>query len=275
MRIINLTDDIKSDNILLNEHGLSFYIEASKKKYLFDTGASDAFIQNALRMGINLKKVDALFISHNHYDHIGGLASFLEINKKAKIYIKEDSLYETFYMRDYVRCPLGKFYKELSESKRVVFVKGSMKVDDFYLLSDTIGNPDHFAMGAEFLMEKNGEILRDDFNHEMFLAYVKNKRINIFSGCSHRGIINIIESAKKILALPINSFVGGFHLAAKGGMGINCTNEYYNNIIDYLKQEKIPYLYTCHCTGRHAYTMIKKDLHNQIKYFYTVSHFTI
>ncbi len=275
MRITSLVDDLKSANDLLSEHGLSFYIENDIKRYLFDTGATVSFIHNANRMRINLRKVDALFISHNHYDHIGGLTYFMEINKKAKIYIKEDAINETFYLRDYVRCPLGKFYNELAENKRVIFVKDDMQVDDFYLLSDTKGEKNLFAMGAKFLMEKNGEIVPDDFSHEMFLTFVKNNKINIISGCSHRGVINIIESAKSKFTLPVHSFIGGFHLAAKGGTDINCTAEYYNSLVDYLKNENIPRLYTCHCTGRHAYTMIKKDLYNQIRYFYLGDTITI
>ena len=71
------------------EHGLSLFIEFDDKKILFDTGQSDLFIQNAVKMGIDLSQVDYLIISHGHFDHGGGLKFFLEINKKAQIFFHE------------------------------------------------------------------------------------------------------------------------------------------------------------------------------------------
>ena len=72
---------------LKGQHGLSLYIETPKHKLLFDVGADDLFLTNAQEMGIDLSKVDTLIISHGHYDHGGGILSFLKINDHAKIYI--------------------------------------------------------------------------------------------------------------------------------------------------------------------------------------------
>ena len=83
-----LIDNIASEG-LLNEWGLSFFIEYRGKKYLLDTGASGKFADNAASLGINLSEADFGILSHAHYDHSDGMARFFEENKKAKFYIRE------------------------------------------------------------------------------------------------------------------------------------------------------------------------------------------
>ncbi len=59
------------------EHGLSFLLDCGDTVILFDTGASDAFLANAARMGRDLGKVTHIVLSHGHFDHSGGLAAGL------------------------------------------------------------------------------------------------------------------------------------------------------------------------------------------------------
>ncbi|MBN2878653.1 MAG: MBL fold metallo-hydrolase [Clostridia bacterium] len=267
VKITNLFDDLKSNNDLKSGHGLSFYIKTADKRYLFDTGNGTDFINNANQLGISIKDVDALFISHNHYDHIGGLEFFIEINKKAKIYIKKDAIYNTYtYSRGYPE-PMGKYYEELSHSDRVVLVDDFIKVDDFYLVTDTVGKEEYFAKGSQYYMDKNGAETPDVFTHEMFLVYVNDGKANIISACSHRGIRNIIETATQKFNLPINMIIAGMHLMLYAGKSINCTEEYYFSLVDYLLEQEFSKLYTCHCTGKFAYDLLKRDLKEKIDYF--------
>ena len=87
MEITTLIENLVYQSGLVAEHGLSFYMEGCHKKILFDTGQSDRFIANAKALGVDLGDVDALIVSHGHYDHTGGLEAFLKINTKAIIYI--------------------------------------------------------------------------------------------------------------------------------------------------------------------------------------------
>ena len=85
MKITVLADNRKFDDTLESEHGLCIYLETENYKCLLDTGASDVFITNAEKLGIDLNEVDFVFISHGHADHIGGLPEFLSVNVKARI----------------------------------------------------------------------------------------------------------------------------------------------------------------------------------------------
>ena len=89
-RIIILSDNRTVNPLLEVEHGLSVYMEYNGRKYLLDTGASDLFIRNAEKLGVNLCEVDYCLISHGHNDHIGGLSVFLEMNHRAKIILSDE-----------------------------------------------------------------------------------------------------------------------------------------------------------------------------------------
>ena len=99
MRIKVLAEDTSSNSSMKSEHGLSLYIETMGKKILFDTGASNLFLENAEKMGISIKDVDLAVISHGHYDHGGGLRGFFEENDKAKVYIHKKAFEPHFSKR--------------------------------------------------------------------------------------------------------------------------------------------------------------------------------
>ena len=89
MKIITLLENTACSAQLVCEHGLSLYIETGNRKILFDAGQSDAFANNAERLGVYLKAVDLVILSHGHYDHGGGLGRCLEINDYAPVYLSK------------------------------------------------------------------------------------------------------------------------------------------------------------------------------------------
>ena len=96
MTITSLIENTSSVGLPV-EHGLSLFIESDNGlKILFDMGQGGLFARNAAELGIELQKVDIAIISHGHYDHGGGLRTFLEVNEKAKVYI-HGSAFEPHY----------------------------------------------------------------------------------------------------------------------------------------------------------------------------------
>ncbi len=81
IRIRSLVDNETTSEEFECEHGLSIYVETSRYKILFDMGQKNGvFVRNAVKLGIDLSKIDFAVVSHGHYDHGGGLKNFLEIN---------------------------------------------------------------------------------------------------------------------------------------------------------------------------------------------------
>ena len=87
MKISMLLENTAKNDCFCAEHGLSMYIETDKLNILFDTGAGSLFAENAKQLGVDLADVDVAIISHGHNDHGGGLATFLSLNEKAKVYV--------------------------------------------------------------------------------------------------------------------------------------------------------------------------------------------
>ena len=100
MIIKTLVEDTTSKNNLRSEHGLSLYIETSGKKILFDSGTSGLFMENAIKMGIDISKIDYAIISHGHNDHGGGLERFFEANSKAEVFIHESAFDKHYSLRN-------------------------------------------------------------------------------------------------------------------------------------------------------------------------------
>lgn len=93
MRWTVLSDNRTNDSRLETEHGLSILLDTDRHRILLDTGASDVFIRNATRLGIDLSGVDYVFISHGHSDHAGGLKHLAEVNYKARIIVAEEAVH--------------------------------------------------------------------------------------------------------------------------------------------------------------------------------------
>jgi len=143
MKIISLTENTtKKDNIAA-EHGLSLYIEANGQKILFDMGQTDSFYKNALTLGIDLSEIDIAILSHGHYDHGGGLKQFLEINKKAPVYINAKAFEPHFNGTEkYIGLDIT-----LKDSSRLVYV-GNDKIIDTYLGIFSCNNRCDFNAGS-------------------------------------------------------------------------------------------------------------------------------
>ena len=128
MRIINLIENTPGAPGCRYEHGLSFYVETDLHKLLVDTGASSGFLQNAELLGVDLRQVDSLFLSHGHYDHSGGIPAFAAVNPKAKIYMQK-----TAGMDYYAMDPEGPKYigidKEILNLKNLILLDGDLEVD--------------------------------------------------------------------------------------------------------------------------------------------------
>lgn len=173
-----LYDNYQATEGTRTEWGFSCLIEGTEKTILFDTGGdAEAFMHNVERLNADLKKVDQIVISHNHWDHIGGLPAVLEKNPKPPVYIPYSFPY------DFVRTV------EKAQG-RVVPVKDPVEICENVYLTGQMG--DQIKEQSLILNTSQGSV--------------------IVTGCSHQGIVNIVKKAREIFDKDILLVFGGFHL---------------------------------------------------------------
>ena len=251
-----LSDNRTNDCQLQTEHGLSILLETDKHRILLDTGASDVFIRNAERLGIDLGMVDYVFISHGHSDHAGGLRCFVEHNRQAKIIVSPDAVKGQFYSK---RGNLHSITAEWPEEikGRLIPVDNTCEIaDDLHIIAH-IPQTHPMPQGNKHLFIKNadGDYENDDFRHELAL-YTDGL---LFTGCAHSGLENILAACP----YPVRTVVGGFHL-----LDGHETEEELTELAQRLT-EAYPEtrFYTSHCTGDRVYELMKSVMGEQLQFF--------
>ena len=251
-----LSDNRAKDPTFKTEHGLSILLETGRHKILLDTGASDVFILNAKRMGIDLGTVDYVFISHGHSDHAGGLRHFLEVNKKAKVIVSPEAVNGKFYsMRNGMHSITTVWPEEIGE--RFIMVDHTCEVADGIHVMAHIPQTHPMPKGNRhlFIRDAEGIFIPDDFRHELAL----HTDGLLFTGCAHSGLENILAACP----WPVGTVVGGFHLLDG--------HETRNDLVGLAQRLADNYpqtvFHTSHCTGDIVFGIMKKVMANRLHSF--------
>lgn len=245
MKITVLTENTSACGLSC-EHGLSLYIETNDKKILFDAGQSDLFADNAKALGVDLSAVDYAVLSHGHYDHSGGLKRFLALNDHAPVYL---SCYAFETHLNAVGKDIG-VDPMLKDNDRLIMTDGTVNITETIILRSAQEIPTRIDFGSAGLsVRRGGKTLPDDFRHEQYLLIGEDDKTVLFSGCAHKGIINIVDHFKP------DVLFGGFHFMK---MPLDNTLRGYAERLDMYDSA----YYTCHCTGIEQYAFIEPYIRN-------------
>ena len=251
-----LSDNRTQNPSLETEHGLSILLETEKHRILLDSGASDVFIRNAEKMGIDLSMVDYVFISHGHSDHAGGLKHFMEINNKAKIIVSPHAVSEKFFSKRHYFHSITTEWPDIPQ-ERLLTIDHSETIDDDIFILANIPQIHPMPEGNQHLFVENsdGSYLNDDFRHELAL-YTDGL---LFTGCAHSGLENILAACP----FPVNTVVGGFHLL-DNHESEDKLSELAHRLTDAYPQVQF---YTSHCTGDSVYEIMGNVMGRQLHSF--------
>ncbi len=253
-----------------NEFGISMYIETKDGNILFDTAKTGKYLENAKKLNIDMNKTDYMVLSHAHYDHCGGVKAFYEN-------VKQNNC--TLCVKDnFFKYP-GKYHYQAKPGPKLDFTDGTpghtaigvnfdeaylkennIKVEyidsDEYKLSDQVSifsnfDKNHEKLNPSMQVKTEDGYKTDEFVEEVAIAIDTSKGIVILTGCSHNGIMNIVDTIQKRTGKNIYAVIGGTHLIDADEARIEKTIKDFRD----LGVEKVG---VSHCTGPKAIEMFQK-----------------
>jgi 7,8-dihydropterin-6-yl-methyl-4-(beta-D-ribofuranosyl)aminobenzene 5'-phosphate synthase len=255
MRVVIVADDAAGRRGLLGEHGLSLRVETDGHRLLFDTGQGLALGHNAEALGIRLARVDAVVLSHGHYDHTGGLAQVLSGRRGLPVYAQPESLAPR-YSRGNGEC------REVgmpTAARQALTQRGAFRSSRVPLpagggvrVTGSIPRLTQFEGEAgTFLLDAEGhepDPLADDQ-----AAFVETRAGTVvLLGCAHAGVVNTLRQVESLTTGPIHAVIGGMHLRGAAPERIEAT-------VRALVERDVKRVVPCHCTGLPATAALVRE----------------
>jgi 7,8-dihydropterin-6-yl-methyl-4-(beta-D-ribofuranosyl)aminobenzene 5'-phosphate synthase len=251
---------------LWGEHGAAFLIETSDGRVLFDTGQSGSvLLHNASCMGIALNQIDALAFSHAHYDHTGGLASFLEhCRSNLPLYASPDIFRARYARRGDELLSIG---LQLDRKALVQQLDLRLSATPIEILPGvwTTGEIDE-RLEFEGRSAQHGILIDDEwqpdpYHDDLSLVIEHSEGLIVICGCCHAGILNTLTHIRQGFGQNILAILGGTHLAG-------ATPGSLASVVERLRTPNHgdpPQLFLNHCTGERAFLALAQTFGDQVQ----------
>jgi len=231
----------------LAEHGLSIFLETDRGNYLLDTGQGKTVVNNALVLGLDIKTIKGIIMSHHHWDHTGGLGPVLDLKGAVDIYAHPEFFKESYNVTENKARFSGVPYpRPLLEAKGATFKFSSefRQIEPGLWLTGEVPRRTDYELGDKRQMVKSGEgYVKDDLRDDQSVVVETERGLFIVLGCCHSGIINTLSYIEeKMGPRHISAVIGGTHLGP-------VSDEQRDKSIAALKAFDIERLGVSHCTG--------------------------
>lgn len=248
VRITVLVENSVRQPGLVAEHGLSFHVQFGQHRFLFDTGQTDLALINAETLGLKLDQLEAIALSHGHYDHTGGVPAVLDAVRNARVYLHPAAFGSKFsnssasqsrfigmseQAAQTIRRASGGFIETSARTEIVegVFVTGEIPRATAY--EDT---------GGSFYLDAVGT-RPDPIIDDQALVMDLGRSVILLLGCAHAGVVNTLDYVAHLTGgKPVRAVIGGLHLGA-------ASEERIQQTITRLRAANLELLAPVHCTG--------------------------
>lgn len=263
IKITTLIENSLGENqSLQNEHGLSFFIDIEGnncQKILFDTGQSNTFITNAQKLGVDLTTTDRVVLSHSHYDHTGGFVDFIKsYGSDFQLYVGPGFFTPKYANNNRIWKFLGNNFEQEDLEDRGIKIEHLYKettelVKGVYVMTNFTQTNTFEKASSRFYIRNGNDYKRDFFTDEVVLVLEAKAGLIVLLGCSHPGVVNILEAVQNRLNKPLHCVMGGTHL-------VGASKERLDESIKYLQKLELPFLGLSHCTGDDAINRVQKEI---------------
>ncbi|MDY3868785.1 MAG: MBL fold metallo-hydrolase [Pyramidobacter sp.] len=261
LKVITLSENTNEGHSEVKaEFGFSAVIEKGGAKIIFDTAKAGQFIENSKALGVDLAGCSTMVLSHAHYDHCGGVLKYFDAyGAKDRTLVVKDCFFDgaqakyyddiTGQKLDFTDGKPGYFQLGINFTEKDLAEKGiAVKYLDKNVVEIAPGVAIHggftrVPLDPKMLVKaEDGRFYVDDFDEEVAVAVDTSKGIVIVTGCSHTGIVNIVNAVKERTGKQVYAVVGGFHL-------LDASPKQIQDCIDLFKGLGIQHLGLSHCTG--------------------------
>lgn len=263
LKIKLLIEDTVYRSELLAEHGLALWIEYNEETFLFDTGQGKIILHNAGKLNVDLDSITKVFLSHGHCDHIGGLEKVLSVNSEVDVY-GHPELFIPKYKYSNQTGELSEKGSKIARSdiKNFTPVTETVEVTEGVWITGEVPNRSEFEkFNPDYkrqINKRDADLITDEFKDDQTVFFETSQGLVILLGCSHAGVVNILEYIKELTkGRKIHAIIGGMHL-------ISATKRRIKKTVDYLATLDFDLLVPLHCTGFTAVKAMKEAFDKRV-----------
>lgn len=258
-------DNLPVNTLLRFEHGVSFWIETLNGIVLFDTGPSAALLTHNLSvLGLDVSNLDALALSHAHYDHTGGLGVVLPSQKDLPIFALTDIFQARYSFKNGDYQSVGFYYQD-----EQLVRQANLKLNDLpmqilpglWTSGEIKERPEPVGGSKHHFIRKDSGWVNDPYQDDMSLVLEIAEGLVLICGCCHAGLLNTMMHVERVFQQTIHTVIGGTHL-------ISSDDRQLEHVV-YLLGGRYPNLrlFLNHCTGEKAINKLKDAFGDRVKRF--------